>query len=229
MKRLLTVAALLVVSLSLLASAGQKQEEPEMQLTTLSAQLSYVFGLEIGSYFKTAEIEFDAKAFVRGTEVSLKGEKPLLTPLQEQETRKKYAQIMQEKIAALNLKQGEAFLAENKGREGVVTTESGLQYAVIEQGSGPRPKAKDMVRVNYRGTLLDGTEFDSSYKRGRPATFALDKVIQGWGEGLQLMKVGGKCRFFIPANLAYGERGAPPMIGPNATLIFEVELLGIEK
>jgi FKBP-type peptidyl-prolyl cis-trans isomerase len=126
-----------------------------------------------------------------------------------------------------NAAEGDAFLLENRSKEGVTVTDSGLQYKVMVAGDGPRPAATDRVRVHYRGTLLDGQEFDSSYSRGEPITFALDQVIPGWTEGVQLMQVGSKYQFFIPANLAYGPNG-PPSIGPNATLIFEVELLGIE-
>jgi FKBP-type peptidyl-prolyl cis-trans isomerase len=127
-----------------------------------------------------------------------------------------------------NSEAGSAFLAENKGKPGVVTTDSGLQYLVLAAGTGPRPTPTDRVTVHYRGTLLDGTEFDSSHSRGEPASFPLDQVIPGWVEALQLMPVGSSYRLFIPAELAYGERGSGLMIGPQATLIFEVELLGIE-
>jgi FKBP-type peptidyl-prolyl cis-trans isomerase FklB len=127
-----------------------------------------------------------------------------------------------------NKKEGEAFLAANKTKEGVVTLPSGLQYKVLKAGTGPKPSANDSVVCNYRGTLLDNTEFDSSYKRGQPATFPVGKVIKGWTEALQLMPVGSKWQLFIPSELAYGPRGAGPDIGPNATLIFEVELLSIQ-
>ena len=128
-----------------------------------------------------------------------------------------------------NRKEGEAFLAENKKKKGVITTESGLQYMVLEKGDGPKPKATDTVSVNYRGTLIDGTEFDSSYKRGKPVTFPVKGVIAGWTEALLLMNVGSKYKLFVPPNLGYGGRGAGRLIGPEATLIFEVELLGIES
>ncbi len=124
-----------------------------------------------------------------------------------------------------NLKAGEAFLAENAKKENIVTTESGLQYEILTPGEGPSPTARTNVTVHYRGTTLDGNEFDSSYKRGSPASFPLNRVIKGWTEGLQLMNVGAKYRFFIPSELAYGKRGAGRDIGPNATLIFEVELI----
>ncbi len=127
------------------------------------------------------------------------------------------------------MQEGEAFLAENKEKAGVTTTASGLQYEVMKEGSGAKPQKTDRVSVHYAGTLIDGTEFDSSYKRGSPAAFAVTGVIKGWTEVLQLMNVGSKYRVFIPSDLAYGLRGSPPIIGPNATLIFEVELLNIVK
>lgn len=135
----------------------------------------------------------------------------------------------QNEEAAENKAKGEAFLAENGAREGVDTTESGLQYEILEAGSGPKPSATDTVTVHYRGTLLDGTQFDSSYERGPPATFPLNRVISGWTEGLQLMPVGSTWKLYIPSELAYGDRGAPPSIGPGETLIFEVKLLDIEE
>jgi FKBP-type peptidyl-prolyl cis-trans isomerase len=128
-----------------------------------------------------------------------------------------------------NKKKGKEFLERNKTKEGVVTIESGLQYKILKKGTGASPKATDTVRCHYRGTTIDGKEFDSSYKRGEPATFPLNRVIKGWTEGLQLMKEGGKWQFFIPSELAYGSRGAGRDIGPNEVLIFEIELLGIEK
>jgi FKBP-type peptidyl-prolyl cis-trans isomerase len=132
-------------------------------------------------------------------------------------------------IAETNLQSGKTFLAENASKEGVITTDSGLQYKVLTKGEGAQPAASDNVTVHYSGTTLDGTEFDSSYKRSQPATFPLNRVIAGWTEGLQLMQEGAKYRFFIPSDLAYGSRGAGRDIGPNATLIFEVELLKVSK
>ena len=134
-----------------------------------------------------------------------------------------------ETLAEKNMEEGEKFLSENKKKKGIVTTKSGLQYIVLSEGNGARPKATDKVKVHYKGTLIDGTEFDSSYKRGEPAVFQVKGVIPGWTEALQLMKVGSKYNLFIPSNLAYGQRGAGSKIGPNVTLIFEVELLSIEK
>jgi FKBP-type peptidyl-prolyl cis-trans isomerase len=132
-------------------------------------------------------------------------------------------------LAEKNKSEGEAFLKANADKDGVKITASGLQYQVIKEGEGQKPKAEETVKVHYAGTLLDGTEFDSSYKRGEPTTFPLNRVIRGWTEGLQLMTVGSKYRFFIPSNLAYGPQGAGQQIGPNSTLIFDVELLAIEK
>lgn len=131
--------------------------------------------------------------------------------------------------ADINKAKGEAFLAENKNKKGVKTTASGLEYKIIDEGNGPIPTATDVVKVDYRGTLINGTEFDSSYKRGEPATFPVNGVIPGWTEALQMMKVGATWELYIPANLAYGDRGVAPDIGPNETLIFKVTLLGIEK
>jgi FKBP-type peptidyl-prolyl cis-trans isomerase FklB len=145
------------------------------------------------------------------------------------------AQLRQKQIEAMKLageknqKAGEAFLAENKKKEGVVTLPSGLQYKILKAGEGKKPTAEDTVVCNYRGTLIDGTEFDSSYKRGEPATFPVRGVIKGWTEALQLMPVGSKWQLFIPPTLAYGERGAGAQIGPDATLIFEVELISIKE
>jgi FKBP-type peptidyl-prolyl cis-trans isomerase FklB len=138
----------------------------------------------------------------------------------------KLNQAKDEKLAA-NLKEGEDFLARNQERPGVVTTGSGLQYEVLNEGNGPKPKATDTVKCHYHGTLINGTIFDSSVQRGQPASFPLNMVIRGWTEGLQLMSVGSKYRFFLHPTLAYGERGAGALIGPNSTLIFDVELLGI--
>ena len=157
-------------------------------------------------------------------------EEEIGTALQEFQT-EMITKMMEErtKKAAENKEAGDKFLAENKTKEGVKTTESGLQYIVEKEGEGDSPAAEDTVEVHYRGTLLDGTEFDSSYKRNEPAKFPLNRVIKGWTEGVQLMKKGAKYKFFIPSELAYGEGGAGEQIGPNSTLIFEVELISFEK
>jgi FKBP-type peptidyl-prolyl cis-trans isomerase FklB len=180
-------------------------------------------------------VDVDPKILLRGLQDALAGAKPLLsedelkstlTTLQA-DVRKRQMEKMQA-AAEANKKQGDEFLAANKAKPGVITLPSGLQYKVLQEGSGPKPTATDSVVVNYRGTLLNDTEFDSSYKRGQPATLALGQVIKGWTEALQLMPVGSKWQLFVPADLAYGGRGQGPVIGPNATLIFEIELLSIQ-
>jgi FKBP-type peptidyl-prolyl cis-trans isomerase FklB len=190
---------------------------------------SYSVGYDIGRSLKRQLVEVDAGALAQGLSDAFGGVAPALPDPEMQE---RFAAVRQEsaqKIPEMNKKEGEAFLAKNKGAKGVKTTASGLQYKVITAGKGKQPAAGDTVTVNYRGTLIDGTEFDSSYKRNQPATFPVKGVIPGWTEALQLMKEGSKWMLYIPSNLAYGERGAGHMIGPNSTLIFEVELLSISK
>lgn len=157
----------------------------------------------------------------------LKGDSTLVTPMEANEMVSNFFQKMGEKVAQENLEAGNAFLEKNKAREGVTTTASGLQYEVITEGTGPKPVAEDMVRVHYHGTLIDGKVFDSSVDRGEPAEFPVGGVIQGWVEALQLMPVGSKWKIYLPASLAYGERGAGGDIQPNSALVFEVELLEI--
>jgi FKBP-type peptidyl-prolyl cis-trans isomerase FklB len=189
----------------------------------------YSLGYDIGRSLKRKLVEVDTAAAAQGLKDALDGAAPALP---EQEIQQRFEGLRQEsarRIPEKNLKDGEAFLARNKGEKGVKTTASGLQYKVITTGKGNKPKAEDTVSVNYRGTLIDGTEFDSSYKRGQPATFPVKGVIPGWTEALQMMKEGSKWMLYIPSNLAYGERGAGPTIGPNSALVFEVELLSINK
>ena len=233
MKQVLLIVTVLV--LSSVACSGQTPKAPIEELKTPAEKLSYAMGLEIGTSLKKLPAEIDFAVFVQAIEDGFKGKEPLLTQQQAIEVKKEFAKKVNEErarkrmeLAEKNQKEGEAFLAENK-KKGVVTTESGLQYVVLHEGDGPKPEATDRVKVHYRGTLIDGTEFDSSYKRGTPATFSLKGVIAGWTEALQLMKVGSKNRLFIPSELAYGKRGRGPNIGPNAVLIFELELLEIVK
>jgi FKBP-type peptidyl-prolyl cis-trans isomerase FklB len=181
-------------------------------------------------------LELDMDILFQGMRDSQKTDKPLLSSEEIQKVMTQFQQDMmkaeQEKRASQgqgNKSKEDAFLKENAGKPGVRVTASGLQYKVISEGSGPRPLESDTVKDHYRGTLLDGTEFDSSYKRNEPAVFPLKGVIKGWTEALQLMKVGSKYQIFLPSKLAYGEQGAGQIIGPNATLVFEVELIGIEK
>lgn len=240
MKKHFLIAVTLIPFLFLIGcTETMKDKEPDermTELTTPAERLGYALGSDIGKNFKKNEMEIDIKAFIQGFDDGMTDAKPLLTPDEIREIQKTAITEMRNKLkerrtmtAEKNKKEGEAFLAENGKKEGVVTTESGLQYEVLTEGSGPIPKKTDRVNVNYAGKLLDGTEFDSSYKRGKPATFGVSGVIAGWTEALQLMKTGSKWRLYVPSSLAYKERGAGQNIGPNATLIFDIELLSIEE
>ena len=224
MKRFMIIAAALFVALT---APGENKP----QLKDLKDKVSYSIGLDLGFNFKKQNLELNPDALLAGVKDALGGKQPLLNENEVKETMTALTKQIEDKQKALaeqNVKDGEKFLAENKKKEGVKTTASGLQYKVIKEGTGPQPKLTDSVVANYRGTLINGTEFDSSYKRGQPATFPLTGVIKGWTEALQLMKVGSKYQLFIPASLAYGDRGMGPDLGPNSTLIFEVELVGIQ-
>jgi FKBP-type peptidyl-prolyl cis-trans isomerase FklB len=206
-------------------------DEKPMPLKDLKDKASYSIGLNIGRNFKKQNVDLNPDALLAGVKDALGAKKPLLTEQEVQEVMKTWSKDISEKqesMAQKNQGDGEKFLAENKKKEGVKTTASGLQYKVLKDGTGPQPKEVDTVTVDYRGTLIDGTEFDSSYKRGQAATFPLNGVIKGWTEGLQLMKTGSKYQFFIPADLAYGKRAMGPDIAPNSTLIFEVELKSVQ-
>jgi FKBP-type peptidyl-prolyl cis-trans isomerase len=218
----------------LAASVSTAAIAADDELDTPEERLSYTIGMDIGSSLSQQDMELDLDLLVEALRASYAGEETRLTreeALAEREAfmeqRQQQMQAQRAEEADQNLQAGQAFLEQNRDREGVMETESGLQYRVIEEGEGESPAAEDRVTVHYKGTLIDGTEFDSSYDRGEPATFALDRVIPGWTEGLQLMKEGAKYEFFIPSDLAYGEQGRPGPIGPNATLIFEVELLEV--
>ena len=201
------------------------------QLADENARVSYAIGMLTGHQWQQQGIEFDADIYARGIKEGRAGGATLLTPEEAQAAiakfKSEFSAKQQQKQAELGTKNktdGEAYLAANKKNPGVVTLPDGLQYLVLTNGSGPMPTANDVVKVHYRGTLIDGSEFDSSYKRGQPAEFQVTGVIHGWTEALQKMKVGSKWKLFIPSELAYGEQGRPG-IPPNATLIFEVELL----
>lgn len=205
-----------------------------LALVTDKDKQSYAIGLNVGKSLHRDSIDIEPKIMLQGIEDALAGGKVLLTDDQVKtvltDLQSQVRQMQEEKRLALaesNKKDGAAFLAANASKEGVVTLPSGLQYKVLVAGTGPKPSITDSVVCNYRGTLLDNTEFDSSYKRGQPATFVVGRVIKGWSEALQLMPVGSKWQLFIPPDLAYGERGQGP-IGPNATLVFEVELQSIQ-
>ena len=191
--------------------------------------------MKMGQNLQKQSVPVDPAILTRGLKDGLAGSKTLLTDDEAQAAIKAVQEDlrakMQEKAkeaGEVNKKEGDAFLAGNKAKEGVVTLPSGLQYKILKAGAGPKPAATDSVVCNYRGTLINGTEFDSSYKRGEPATFPVSGVIKGWTEALQLMPVGSKWQLFVPSDLAYGERGPSPDIGPNSTLIFEVELISIQ-
>ena len=221
--------AMLAAALAFSASALATELETEAQ------QLGYIIGMDIGASLKTQGTDIDLEALFDAIRATYEGTELAMTPeeaatIRESFIAKRRAEAEQQRSsqAAANAAAGDQFLLENRSKEGVIVTDSGLQYKVVEMGEGPRPEASDTVTVHYRGTLLSGEEFDSSYSRGEPATFQLDKVIPGWTEGLQLMPVGSKFIFYIPSDLAYGPNGGGP-IGPNATLVFEVELQDIQQ
>ncbi len=223
-----------VLGFVLLVSQVGAEEKPVLK--EQKDKISYSIGMNIGNNLKKQAIDVNPDALVSGIKDALSGGKALMTEQEVNDTlmafQKEMASKQSERLKELgekNKKEGEAFLAENKKKEGVITLPSGLQYKVIKEGTGETPKLTDTVTTNYRGTLIDGTEFDSSYRREQPATFPVKGVIAGWTEALQLMKVGSKWQLFTPSNLAYGERGAGRDIGPNATLIFDVELLSIKE
>jgi FKBP-type peptidyl-prolyl cis-trans isomerase len=220
--------------MALVAGAAATQDAPV--LTSPKEKRSYALGVNIGTGLGKQGMDIDAVLLAKGLQDGLSGKKTLLTQDEVQavlaefqaEMQKKQAAAMQQ-AAETNKTAGEAFLAANKAKEGVVTLPSGLQYKVLKAGEGKKPAAEDTVVCHYRGTLIDGTEFDSSYSRNEPLTIPVNRIIRGWSEALQLMPVGAKWQLVIPANLAYGERGTPGPIGPNAVLIFEVELLSIKE
>jgi FKBP-type peptidyl-prolyl cis-trans isomerase FklB len=230
MKNILIVAALILGLTAGIASA----EDNKVELKDQKDKNSYALGANIADSLKRQGLELNADILAAAVKDILAGQPTAMTEqeiedtlvaLQKEMLSKMQAQFAQ--AAEKNKKDGETFLAENKKKEAVVTTASGLQYKIIKQGNGAIPRAADTVTANYRGTLIDGTEFDSSYKRGEPAQFPVGGVIKGWQEALQLMPLGSKWQLFVPAELAYGERGAGGVIGPNAVLIFEVELVSI--
>jgi FKBP-type peptidyl-prolyl cis-trans isomerase len=222
-----------LLALGLLVGSAPAQTKPDLKDPRQKS--SYAVGLDIGGGFKRQEIDIDANALATGVADALAG-KPALNEAELRATLEELrAQIMgkladrQKLVGEKNLKDGETFLAANAKKEGVKTTASGLQYKVLKSGAGKTPKATDTVKTHYHGTLIDGSVFDSSVDRGEPVTFPVNGVIPGWQEALQLMKVGDKWQLYVPSKLAYRDQGAGPKIGPNSTLIFDVELLGIES
>jgi FKBP-type peptidyl-prolyl cis-trans isomerase len=228
MKRILTPAALVAATLlsgSVLAA----------DLETDAEKLGYIIGMDIGGSLKQQNADIDLDTLFDAIRATYNDQPLAMTPEEAATIREEFiakrraaAEAERDTLAARNAAEGDKFLLENRVKEGVAITDSGLQYKVIEMGDGAKPVATDKVTVHYRGTLLNGEEFDSSYSRGEPVSFALNQVIPGWTEGVQLMPVGSKFMFFIPPDLGYGPAGGGP-IGPNATLIFEVELLGIDE
>jgi len=226
-----TVVGAVVMS-GLLAACGGNNSEPS--LDSEIAKVSYGIGANIGSRFGD-DLPLDVDAFsagvrdaIAGGELKMSDEEIMSTLQAYQQKQMAERQVESQALAETNRKEAEAFLAENASAEGVVVTDSGLQYKVLAEGDGASPSENDTVEVHYEGTLLDGSVFDSSYQRGETVSFPVNGVIEGWTEALQMMKVGSKWKLFIPSDLAYGPGGAGQMIGPNAALVFEVELLGIK-
>ncbi len=204
------------------------------ELATEEQKTAYAMGMDLGGYLKGLGEDLDIEALQRGMGDVYKGNKLLLSKEEAAEVQQKFATKMQEKqiretvaMVQKNNEAAEKFLAENKKKDGVKETASGLQYKVIKEGTGKKPGPDDTVKVHYRGTLLDGTEFDSSYKRNQPAVFKVGQVIKGWQEALQMMSPGAEYELYIPPKLAYGDRGAPPVIEPGSMLVFKVELLEV--
>jgi FKBP-type peptidyl-prolyl cis-trans isomerase FklB len=250
---ILTVGMMLL-GLSMAQTTGKSQTPPSTQpspaaspaasetpspFTNEKDKVSYALGMNIaaglGANLKRQNVELNNDVLVQAIKDGLSGGKTLMTEAEAQNTLRQFMTELQQKQEAkmkeagdANKKEADTFLAANKSKPGVVTLPDGLQYKIVKEGTGPKPAATDTVTVNYRGTLINGTEFDSSYKRGEPATFPVGGVIKGWTEALQLMPVGSKWELYIPPDLAYGARGAGNDIGPNAALIFEVELLSIQ-
>jgi len=229
-KTMIVLAAIAALSFSVV-SCGAKDEakgDPAQGETASKADVSFAFGIAVGSSLKDTGVEIDYDKFVAGIKDIIENEKPKVSIEEAQMTIQVAIMSAMQKIAEKNAAAETAFFAENGKKAGVTTTASGLQYEVITQGTGPKPVETDTVRVDYVGTFLDGKQFDSSIEAGEPAVFPVGMVIPGWVEGIQLMPVGSKYKFYIPSALGYGEQGSQGGIAPNSTLVFEVELLAIE-
>jgi FKBP-type peptidyl-prolyl cis-trans isomerase FklB len=236
----LVLAASVALALAAAPAMAQTSKPPSpapgsAALMDPTAQSSYAFGLNLGTNLRQAGVSIDPALLAKGLQDALSGAKPALTgdevsqALMRLQAQVKAGRAQQAALAAqTNKTQGEAFLKDNQGKPGIITLPSGLQYEVLTRGTGPKPRSTDSVVCNYTGRLLDGTEFDSSARHGGPATLQVDGVIKGWTEALQLMPTGSKWRIFVPSNLAYGAQGAGQDIGPNATLVFEIELLSVQ-
>ncbi|MGZ6208513.1 MAG: FKBP-type peptidyl-prolyl cis-trans isomerase N-terminal domain-containing protein [Syntrophales bacterium] len=233
MKLRMMIIAIMVLAIGLVPAQASAADTP--QLKTQKDKISYGIGVDVARNFKRMGVDIDLDMLVKGLRDGMAGEKLLMTEDDLRATMGAYLEELKQKqmsamkaVAEENKKQGDAFLAENKKKAGVVTLPSGLQYKIIKKGTGKTPVETDTVECQYRGTLIDGKEFDSSYRTGQKATFKVSGVIAGWREALKLMPVGSKWQLFIPPELAYGPMGASRDIGPNATLIFEVELTAIK-
>ena len=218
------------------ADAAADATDLPSDLQSDAQKFGYAIGVDIGKSLTPVKDDVDVDALVKGLEETIAGKEPRMSDETREKVKAEISGKLQKKQmddrlakASVAKEAGVKFLADNGKREGVTTTASGLQYEVLTEGSGANPKKENKVTVHYKGTLIDGTEFDSSIARGEPVTFPLGNVIPGWTEGLQLMKAGGKAKLYIPSELGYGERGAGAKIGPNETLVFEVELIKIEK
>lgn len=227
MQKLIVTASIAAVTFF---SACNPTTETVVELNTTQQKVSYGLGMDVGKNIAESSFDsIDVDLFVAGAKAVLNEQETKLGEEEAQTIIRDYLMGLQQQKNAAAISKGQAFLAENAKKEGVKSTDSGLQYEIIKEGNGPKPKLTDKVKAHYAGTLIDGTEFDSSFKRGQPSEFPVSGVIAGWTEALQMMSVGAKWKLYIPSNLAYGERGAGQMIGPNETLIFEVELVEIVK
>jgi len=213
---------------------GTQNDVSSESITTFQDSVSYIIGFNMGGSLRDIKDEINLNLLMQGINDMISGKETKISSEIANPIMKRFQEQMYEKIkkaedekCAKNKADGNKFLEENKSKSGVITTASGLQYIVLKEGSGPKPKESDLVKVNYLGTLIDGTEFDNSYKRGQPSEFRVSGVIKGWTEALQLMSTGSKFKIFVPSELAYGDRSAGPKIGPGSVLIFEIELLEI--
>ncbi len=235
MNRLMVCALTGLLLFPALGIAADK-DKAAAELKTFQDKLSYSMGLDVGTYFKGMKEDINYDRLILGISDAFKGNKQLLSPEDVAQVQKEFAEKMQAKQAAQvkelqekNKTAGDDYLAKNKKKKGVVVTTSGLQYEVVKKGNGEKVKEGAQVKVHYTGTFVDGTVFDDSRKRGEPAVFGVDQVIPGWSEALKQMDVGSRYKLVIPSALAYGEQGAPPVIEPNSVLLFDVELISIEK
>jgi FKBP-type peptidyl-prolyl cis-trans isomerase len=232
--RFLACSALLAAGVAA-SGCGRQAGSGNTTLTTQDDSASYILGYKMGENLKQQSVPVKPEIIFRGLREGMEGkaagmpDSVMQAVMMAFQVRMMGIQHQRDSVAAIeNTKSGEDFLKDNQGKDGVKTTSSGLQYKVLQEGTGARPKATSQVTVHYKGTLLDGKQFDSSYDRGQPATFALNQVIPGWTEGVQLMNVGSRYQFWIPSDLGYGPQGSPPTIPPNSTLVFEVELLSFK-